>query len=231
MTVIITVSAQFANSNGTPATGLALADVNVTLVSIAKSGGAEVTIWSALDATREVTGLGMYQKDYALANLEDFWYFAMAQYVGASVLGNDFTFGAIGEVGLDDSGRVDIGDWLGSPVTLSSGNLPDVNIGEISDDAGAADNLESDYDGIGYAKPLSTMPALVTEILTTQMTEAYAADGVDPTLAQALFLIQQSIGDFSISGTTLVVKKVGGSTAATYTLDDASNPSSRTRAT
>ena len=72
----------------------------------------------------------------------------------------------------------------------------------------------------------------VADILTTQITEAYAADNTAPTMAQALFLIQQSIGDFSISGVTLTVKKLDGSTgAATYTLDDASDPTSRTRAT
>jgi len=71
----------------------------------------------------------------------------------------------------------------------------------------------------------------VTDILTTQMTESYAADGTAPTLAQALFLIQQSIGDFSISGTTISVKKLDGSSeAATYTLDSATAPTSRTRA-
>jgi len=72
----------------------------------------------------------------------------------------------------------------------------------------------------------------VSDILTTQMTEAYAADNVAPTLAQALFLIQQTIGDFSIAGTTITTKRIDGSTtAATYTLDDGTNPTSRTRAT
>jgi len=72
----------------------------------------------------------------------------------------------------------------------------------------------------------------VADILTTQMTEAYAADGVAPTLAQALFLIQQTIGDFAIAGTTITTKKLDGSTtAATYTLDDGTNPTSRTRTT
>lgn len=74
--------------------------------------------------------------------------------------------------------------------------------------------------------------ATPAQILTTALTESYAADGVAPTLAQALFLIQQSIGDFSIAGTTLTVKRMDGTTtAATYTLDDATNPTSRTRAT
>ena len=73
---------------------------------------------------------------------------------------------------------------------------------------------------------------IVSEFLTTQMTESYAADGVAPTLAQALMLIQQKLGDFSISGSTLTVKQLDGSTtAATYTLDDPANPTSITRAT
>ena len=72
----------------------------------------------------------------------------------------------------------------------------------------------------------------VSNLLTTQMTEAYAADGAAPTLAQALMLIQQMLGDFTISGTTLTVKKVdGAATAATFTLDSASQPTSLTRAT
>jgi len=76
------------------------------------------------------------------------------------------------------------------------------------------------------------MVAEPTTLLTTQMSEAYAADGVAPTVAQALFLIQQTIGDFSIAGTTITTKKLDGSTtASTYTLDDATNPTSRTRTT
>jgi hypothetical protein len=71
-----------------------------------------------------------------------------------------------------------------------------------------------------------------TAVLTTQMTEAYAADGVAPTLAQAIFLTQQSLTEFAISGTTITAKKLDGSTtAATFTLDDGTTPTSRTRAT
>lgn len=70
----------------------------------------------------------------------------------------------------------------------------------------------------------------VDDILTTQMSESYAADGVAPTLAQALLLIQQMLGDFSISGTTLTVKRLDGSTtAATFTLNDATDPTGATR--
>lgn len=72
----------------------------------------------------------------------------------------------------------------------------------------------------------------VADILTTAMTESYAADGVAPTLAQAIFLIQQHLTEFAVSGTTWTTKKLDGSTtAATFTLDDATNPTSSTRAT
>jgi len=70
------------------------------------------------------------------------------------------------------------------------------------------------------------------DILTTALTESYAADTVAPTLSQAIYLIQQTIQEFAITGTTITVKKLDGSTtAATYTLDDATSPTSRTRAT
>ena len=72
----------------------------------------------------------------------------------------------------------------------------------------------------------------VADILTTQMTQSFAADGVAPTLAQALFLIQQMLGDFGIAGTTLTVREIDGvTTAATFTLDDGTNPTDITRTT
>ncbi len=94
----------------------------------------------------------------------------------------------------------------------------------------------TDIKGTGFAKDTDSLPqcltAVVADILTIQMSEAYAADGTAPTLAQALFLIMQSVGEFAIASTTVTVKKLDGTTtAATYTLDDATSPTSRTRAT
>jgi hypothetical protein len=72
----------------------------------------------------------------------------------------------------------------------------------------------------------------VANVLNTQMTESYAADGTAPTLAQALFISMQNLQDFSFAGTTQTVRRLDGSTtAATYTLDDAAAPTSKTRAT
>ena len=67
-------------------------------------------------------------------------------------------------------------------------------------------------------------------VLTTQMTESYAANGVAPTLAQAQFAIHQMLMDFAISGTTYTVKKLNNSdTAFIVTLDNATTPTSAVR--
>lgn len=94
-----------------------------------------------------------------------------------------------------------------------------------------AANLPADLDAV-LLDTGTTLPAQITAIFTTQMTEAYAADGVAPTPAQALMLIQQLLGDFSIAGTTLTVREVdGATTAATFTLDSATAPTDITRTT
>ena len=99
--------------------------------------------------------------------------------------------------------------------------------------------IVTDYtapDNTGIAQIQVDIAALndisVSDILTTQMTESYAGDGVAPTLAQSLFLTMQNLQDFSFTGVTQTVKKLDGtSVAATYTLDDALTPTSKTRAT
>jgi len=74
--------------------------------------------------------------------------------------------------------------------------------------------------------------SVATAALTTQVTEAYRADGAAPTLAQALCELLAHFGEKSISSTTLTLKKFDGSTtAATFTLNDATTPTSITRAT
>ena len=74
--------------------------------------------------------------------------------------------------------------------------------------------------------------AIADAVRSRQLTEGYAADGVAPTLQQALFLIQQMLTEMSIAGTTMTVKKIDGTTtAATFTLNDAVTPTAITRAT
>lgn len=68
-------------------------------------------------------------------------------------------------------------------------------------------------------------------ITTVALTESYAADGSAATLAQLLYMLFSAVGEFSISGTTITCKQVNGSTTAmTFTMDSATSPTSRTRA-
>ncbi len=122
-----------------------------------------------------------------------------------------------------------------------------VNITQISGDATAADNLEADYDGTGYNKSNSTIGtaaalgaqakadvnAEVVDVLRTDtIPDSYAADGAQPTIAQAVLAIHQFLQERAVSGTTVTIKKPDGSTTAmTFTLDDGTNPTSITRAT
>lgn len=139
-----------------------------------------------------------------------------------------------GGSGLDAAG-------VRAAVGLASANL-DTQLGSIQTDT---TNIEADTQDIQSRLPAALVggridatvdgtgmeAGAVATILTTQMTESYAADGAAPTIAQALMMIQQMLGEFAVSGTTLTVKKVDGSTsAATYTLSDATDPTSITRA-
>lgn len=86
--------------------------------------------------------------------------------------------------------------------------------------------------GSGTAQTAGDLKATLTALFTTALTESYNADGAAPTVAQALFLIIAFLMEPNISSTTLTAKKLDGSTtAATFTLSDATNPVSVTRAT
>ena len=86
------------------------------------------------------------------------------------------------------------------------------------------DNLPSD------PADQSILLTAIQAVITTAMTESYSADGSSPTLSQAIFLIMQRLTEFSISGTTINIKKLDGTTnAATLTMDSATIPTSSTR--
>ena len=134
------------------------------------------------------------------------------------------TNGADASIRIDlDTESVDtIYSRLGAPAGTSvSEDIAAVNA--VASDIQA--DLSNGTDGLGALK------TAIDAIFTTQMTESYAADGVAPTPAQALFLIQQALTEFAISGTVNTVKRLDGTTtAATLNYDSASSPSSVTRA-
>lgn len=84
----------------------------------------------------------------------------------------------------------------------------------------------------GTSQTAGDIKATLTALFTTALTESYNADGAAPTVAQALFLMIAFLMERSISSTTLTAKKLDGSTsAATFTLNDATTPTAITRAT
>lgn len=69
-----------------------------------------------------------------------------------------------------------------------------------------------------------------TLVMASAMTEAYTTGAF--TLPQALYEIAQTLGQFSIGGTTLTAQKRDQTTtAATFALNDGTNPTARTRVT
>jgi hypothetical protein len=78
-----------------------------------------------------------------------------------------------------------------------------------------------------------TAAEVATAVVEKTLTEGYAADGAAPTLQQALIMNQQMLMEMSISGTTLTIKKLDGSTTAmtfTLTLGSDNLPTAITRA-
>lgn len=72
---------------------------------------------------------------------------------------------------------------------------------------------------------VGSVTGAVTVSGTSSLTESYATAGAGFTLAQALYGLTQQIGQMSITGTTLTVKKRDGTTTAkTYTLNDPTTP-------
>lgn len=72
----------------------------------------------------------------------------------------------------------------------------------------------------------------VADALEVALADSIPADGSLPSLKQAMYMVVQYLTERSVSGTTVTVRKVDGSTGLyTLTLNDATTPTSTTRAT
>jgi hypothetical protein len=117
---------------------------------------------------------------------------------------------------------------LATPTNITAGTITTVT--NLTNAPTSGDLTSTMKSSVTTAVP--TAAQNFAAVLTTALTESYAADNVAPTLAQAIMLIQQSLHEFAINSTTRTVKKLDGSTtAATFTLDSATAPTSTTRAT
>jgi hypothetical protein len=113
-------------------------------------------------------------------------------------------------------------DTVVDAIKLKTDNLPS----DPADQSLIIAATDSITTAIGNLNDLSA-----ADVLGATVAEGFSTAGENPTLAQILHEIRQGTLEFAISGTTLTVKKQDGSTTAmTFTLDDDTNPTSRTRA-
>lgn len=203
--------------NGLAANAITAASINAGAITAAKfAAGAIDAAALAADAAAEIA--------------DAVWDEPTAGHVTAGTTGVALTdvLTDTAEIGTAGAGLTNIN--LPDQMMNITGNLSG-SVGSVTGAVGsvsAAVTVGTNNDKTDY----TLSAAGIASVLTTQMTQSYAADGAAPTLAQALFLIQQMLGDFAISGSTLTVKKLDGTTtAATFTLDDGTSPTSITRAT
>jgi len=157
--------------------------------------------------------------------------------------GNDFGAGSFIDVSattgqqirlLDSSGEVEIRGLGAGDVLTYSGTgtivLHSSCVGGSVEICGPI-NLINNGSGMTIDENTRiTRIGITDSVYTTQMTESYAANGVAPSLTEAIFAMHQMLQQFSITGTDITVKQLDNSTTAfVVTLNDSSNPTSAER--
>ena len=190
-------------TNITSASGIAVSSIATDAISAASLSAAGVTkIQSGLATPTNITS---------------------ASGIAVSSIGNSVVTAAA----LATDAVTEIQSGLATPTNITAGTITTVT--NLTNAPTSGDLTATMKTSVTTAVP--TAAQNFAAVLTTALTESYAADGSAPTLAQAILLIQQSLHEFAISSTTRTVKKLDGSTtAATFTLDSATAPTSTTRA-
>ena len=161
----------------------------------------------AVDSQNPTGFVGSFSLDPIIANIVE--------------VSDDATAATNAEAFFDGTGYAGTNNVIPTVTTVNGLAANTVTAAAIATDAVDADALAT-----------NAVAEIVTGVLTTQMTEAYAADTVAPTLAQILFQIWSMASEKAVSSTTVTTKKLDGSTTSmTFTLSDATNPVSITRTT
>lgn len=179
-------------------------------IKVSKDGGAFASI------TPTVTELG------------DGWYNLALTTTHTNTLGDlAFHITATGADPCDFKLPVEV-DRTGATVSSVTGNVA----GNVSGSVGSVTGNVSGSVGSLAAQAKTDVNAEVVDALSVDVVaDSVPADGSRPTIAQALYMLTQFMCERSVSGTTLTVKKVDGSTTLmTFTLDDATSPTSISRA-
>lgn len=190
--------------------------------NIALAKGTGVTGFNDLDAgdVRDAVGMASADLDTQLdalaTSIADLP--TNSELATALAAADDAVLLAIGDLNDPSASAIATAVWASATRTLSA----------LGFTLGASD-LAADTIGASELAE-SAITEIVNGVLTTVMTESYAADGSVPTLAQAVQEILQVLTESIISGTTWTVRRRDGSTTAvTLTLNSATEPTSVTR--
>jgi len=134
-------SAAFTQNTGDPATGLALADIDLYLTAVNKSTGVDTVVWDGTqNPTEEIDNIGAYLRRYTSADFDTYIYYGRATYTGATVLDSDSVTGECeGVTSFLDTIIDRIGAFTGTGVNTILGFLRAI--------ASAAATLPSDIGG------------------------------------------------------------------------------------
>ncbi len=194
------------------------------------SGGANITFDAATGSlTYECLGGGNLAVDLAGSDMQargtirDMTLTGIAATTLVEFVG---TIGNLSLAGVD--GTVTLDGIVGAVVDSRTGtktlNLPVNTMGIVGNVTG---NVSGTVAGV-----TPSTAAQVAALLTTQITEAYRANGAAPTLAQFMSEVLGHLGEMDITGTTKTVNKFDHATVAeTFTLNNATAPTAITRAT
>lgn len=139
------------------------------------------------------------------------------------------TGGGVGHGINATSGGGATGDGIRGTAASTNGN--GLNLVGVGTGDGLLATGGASAGGDGVSAVAGGGVGLRSDALTQALTESYAADGAAATTAQLLYMIQQVLTEFGTSGTTITINKLDGTTpAATLTVDDATAPTSITRA-
>ena len=134
----------------------------------------------------------------------------------------------------DFVGTTIVDPFNGTVVAASVAGAVGSVTGAVGSVTGAVGSVTGNVGGNVTGSVGALTSAAITDVWATDtLTEAYATNpGDSATPAQLLHMLWSAVSEFSITSTTITSKKLDGSTTAmTFTIDSATVPTSRTRAT
>jgi len=216
------------------AVGMASANIDTQLSTIA--GYIDTEIGTIITHLTDIKGATFSSLTDSLEAIRDRGDAAWTTATGFSTLDAAGVRAAVGLASANlDTQLADIPTNAELATALASAD--DTTLAAISALQSHGDTSWATATGFAIAGDAMTLTAgertsIATTALTTQMTEAYRANGAAPTMAQAFCELLAHHGEAENAGTTKTLNKLDHSTPAmTFTYDDATTPTSVTRAT